>query len=517
MDNEKQNNFRDYTLADYEKDIKDKGLETTWDYILKEVMQEPNQNEVFAVNNFGSIYEYGLACINKTSKKELGKYYTPHDVAIVMASWLKDLSGQNICDVCCGTGNLIIAYLDLIGRDKASGLLKESKVYLYDIDALALKICKYSIGILYGSAYINSINTICCDFLSKEIKLPEKSKVISNPPYFKIQSYEDSWELTENLTKSKEFYSAIMEKILRQSVSSVIITPYSFMGGEKFYNLRREMNNHNGFIVSFDNVPGNIFNGKKHGIFNSNTSNSVRAAITVTIDNKNTGYRISPLIRFKNEERGRILNSALLEKYVGKKRQIVTEKNTSYKKCFPCLEDTLQNWEEKSEKTLSDYISEKPTEYVLCIPNSCRYYTVASCKDLQRTGKYILYFNNSKDRDLIYCFLNSSFNYWHWRIFDGGITYSIGLLERLPIFIDKLDNVTEGKLIQKAHELKVIESEYLVYKKNANQLQENIKFPDRHRNEINTLFLEALGIESCDLSIIHNNFFFTKEEGKNNG
>ena len=70
MDNEKQNNFRDYTLADYEKDIKDKGLETTWDYILKEVMQEPNKNEVFAVNNFGSIYEYGLACINKTSKKE---------------------------------------------------------------------------------------------------------------------------------------------------------------------------------------------------------------------------------------------------------------------------------------------------------------------------------------------------------------------------------------------------------------------------------------------------------------
>lgn len=53
-----------------------------------------------------------------------------------------------------------------------------------------------------------------------------------------------------------------MEKIIQQSVSSVIITPYSFIGGTKYYALRKTMNHYHGFIVVFDNVPGNIFKGK---------------------------------------------------------------------------------------------------------------------------------------------------------------------------------------------------------------------------------------------------------------
>ena len=64
----------------------------------------------------------------------------------------------------------------------------------------------------------------------------------------------------------------------------------------------------NGFIVSFDNVPGNIFCGRKHGIFNTNTANSVRASITVLKkDDALKGFKVSPLIRFKNEEREKLL------------------------------------------------------------------------------------------------------------------------------------------------------------------------------------------------------------------
>ena len=41
-----------------------------------------------------------------------------------------------------------------------------------------------------------------------------------------------------------------MEKIIKQSVASVIITPYSYIGSTKFYSLRKFMNNYNGFVVS---------------------------------------------------------------------------------------------------------------------------------------------------------------------------------------------------------------------------------------------------------------------------
>ena len=84
-----------------------------------------------------------------------------------------------------------------------------------------------------------------------------------------------------------------MEKIFTQSRSAVVITPFSFISGKKFYSLRKEMCDiGNGFIVSFDNVPGNIFCGRKQGIFNTNTANSVRAAITVfNKSNKLKGFK----------------------------------------------------------------------------------------------------------------------------------------------------------------------------------------------------------------------------------
>ena len=72
-----------------------------------------------------------------------------------------------------------------------------------------------------------------------------------------------------------------MEKIIASKNAAVIITPHSFLGGDSFKSLRKELNEEGGYIFAFDNVPGNIFNGKKFGIFNSNEANSTRAAITI--------------------------------------------------------------------------------------------------------------------------------------------------------------------------------------------------------------------------------------------
>ena len=277
-------NFDNYTIEQYKTDLDNYGLEIVWDQLLRYCIDNTPPT-ILNVDNFGELYEIGLAHTNKIAKKEMGKYFTPSDVAKLMADWLSTLRGENVCDVCCGTGNLILSYLKNLDKKDLYSLLSNKRIFLYDIDSLALKICLYSIGIIYGKEYMKNVTVVDGDFLNRNVVLPANCKVISNPPYYKIKEIDNTWENTDVIKKSKEFYSSIMEKIITQSNASVIITPYSFIGGEKFYPLREKLNNYNGFIVSFDNVPGSIFSGKKHGIFNSNNTNSVRAAITV-VENK---------------------------------------------------------------------------------------------------------------------------------------------------------------------------------------------------------------------------------------
>ena len=500
--------FFNYSLSNYKEDISQYGLEKTWDNILNFVENNPTTTGILQIKNFGELYEIGLSYINKTEKKELGKYYTPTDVADIMSQWFLELKGENICDVCCGTGNLILSYLNTIGEKDALTLLKNNKIFLYDIDKVALKICKHSIAMLYGIEYLSKINTYCIDFLDKDITLPASSKVISNPPYFKITKMSDKWSKTLNVEKSKEFYSAIMEKILCQSETSVIITPYSFISGSKFYELRKIMNNNNGFIISFDNVPGNIFYGRKQGIFNSNSSNSVRAAITVTQNMKGIkGYKVSPLIRFKNEERSRLLKTDILEETISDNYQIVTEKNKSYYKCFKNCESLFKKWKKLSDKKLADIIVPE-SDYKLCIPNSCRYFTVGTVRDLNRIGKHIVCFKTKEDRDMAYCLINSSFAYWYWRLYDGGFNYSLTLLKNTPVFFDKIKESDKKELLKLAQTLQSKEKDYLVYKKNASEIQESVKFPEIYRNEINTLFGNVLEAKTEVLKVIHKNSFF---------
>lgn len=500
--------FLNYNIDTYLKDLEELGIEETWTNILEAKINGEAENEFLKIENFGELYEIGLAKIDKVSKKEQGKYYTPNDVSNVMVKWFDQLSGDNICDVCCGTGNLILAFLELKDISYINRLLNQKRIFLYDTDKLALKICKYSIAIKYGKEYLDNINCIDTDFLNKEVKLPENARVICNPPYYKITNIKDSWIKTNILVKTKEFYSAIMEKILDQSVSSVIITPYSFIGSNKFYPLREKLNNHNGSIFCFDNVPGNIFNGKKHGIFNTNTSNAVRAAITVTQNTSDVkGYRVSPLIRFKNEEREQLLINEVLEKTLSSEFQTVDSINKSYYKCFRELEDLFENWKNKSNKKISDMCS--AGEFKLCLPNACRYFTVATIKDLARAGKYYLTFDNEDDMNLVYCLANSSFCYWHWRLYDGGINYHINLLKQIPVFFDSMPVEDKKQLIKIAKEMQSKEAEYLTYKKNASEMQESVKFPEKYRQRINEIFYKNLDNENKHLlDIIHKNKFF---------
>lgn len=485
-----------YSLEQYETDCLNKSLIEIWNFILNNNI--PLSNPDFQIDHLGELYERGLALSNKIAKKEQGKYYTPIDVANVMAEYFIFLEGESICDVCCGVGNLILAVLNQV--NDPIEFVKEHNIHLYDIDEIALNICKYTIFTKYGKELAPYIYIHCGDILDTQIIFPDNCKIISNPPYGKITTIQETWDNDIVITDTKDYYSAIFNKILNNSLSSCIITPHSFLYGDKFLSLRKNMNNYSGDIFAFDNVPGNIFNGIKHGIFNTNNVNSVRAAITVTYPCENKGYKISNFIRFPSDSRKDVLTTKFLNNSLSSERQIINENNTRFCMMLHGTEELCKNWL-SSNTQISDLITNN-SNYKITIPDTCRYFTVATVKNLQRTGKHVLYAKNIDDFAIIYGLFNSTLGYYFYRMYNGGITYPIGLLKDMPVPVLSEQDMIKLKMIVK--EMISVESKYVTIKRNAGADQENIKFPKKYREQLNTIFCNCISNKEL-LSFIHDN------------
>jgi N-6 DNA methylase family protein len=108
--NEIRKRLDKYTLEQYKEDIENYGLETTWNNICDYIITHGENDNLLNINNFGEMYKIGLALVDKQSKKESGQYFTPDDIALVMGKWLNKVDGYNVCDVACGTENLILTY-----------------------------------------------------------------------------------------------------------------------------------------------------------------------------------------------------------------------------------------------------------------------------------------------------------------------------------------------------------------------------------------------------------------------
>ena len=154
---------------------------------------------------------------------------------------------------------------------------------------------------------------------------------------------------------------------------------------------------------------------------------------------------------------------------------------------------------------MGDYVVDDG-RYILAMPNTCRYFTTASNHAFNRKGQIILSLNDKKVFDFVFCFINSSFAYWHWRLYDGGITYPKSLLMSLPMFYDKLTEKDKTFFTKVAEEMISTERYYIVQKNNVG-LQENIKYPRVYRDKINKKILEILNIDTDEeiFDIIHSN------------
>jgi len=485
-----------FNLGRYEDLVLRYGLSSVWDELLDILTKhgidffEKNYVDFYDI---GRLYEIGLAVENKYSKKEAGKYYTPKDVSQLMADLLIENERLDaIADVGCGCGNLVIEVLQKVKDRSAEEFGKlANNIYLYDLDKTAINICKTRISVLF-SIDDKNIHACCGDYLNGKVKMPSDCFVISNPPYSQIKDVDKSWGYKVAIKESKDLYVGFIEKMIRTSEKAVIVSPQSYIVGTKFKKIRELLYQlGSGEIYSFDNVPGTLFNGRKQGVFNTNTANGVRASILVFNKTTNKGYRLTHLIRFRTDEREKVIKIGYVKKQLGSRIQDLKKPL----KCFRELESFVGTI--TGNKTIKDLLSIKENKYCINVNSSARYFIVGSAKKLNRNGSFELYAKDEESFYLLYALLNSSYAYLWWRMLDGGILIPKSLLIEIPLpSIFNFDN----SIVQYCKKLINDENKHLVYKKNAGAMQESIKFPVESRNKLNQLMFGDIPFE-----LIHSN------------
>ena len=440
----------------------------SFDYLLEQkelsnaIILDADILDSLSIGEIGTLYEFSLTLINRDKRKQQGQYFTPDDVAQVMAK--KTLSfpeGKIWVDPCSGVGNLSF-WLVKLQKDPESFLI--NKLYLIDKDAFALFIARTLFTLAFQNKSKNLFldiapRFIVADFLFSS-NLPAFDFAILNPPYVEVEP-DNKFETA----KARNLYAYFLERVIKLSKGFISISPQTFTHAQRFRSLRQLLltNMKDISIYCFDNVPDTIFRGIKFGSTNTNKVNSTRAAIIVAkAESKFPSFRITPLLRWRAQERPKMLEH--IDDYLTNVEPSPDIFPKIQKDLLPLYKDIR-----KIKKCLANIVSSRQTRYKLIVPSTPRYFISALRREVRRSSFRILYFYNKQDYDLAYLLLNSCFAYWWWRINDGGMTISEKTLLSLPI----LDNIPIDPLL--ISELEQSELTNRVVKRNAGKDNENVK------------------------------------------
>jgi hypothetical protein len=471
------------------------GLELTWKSILVTHLQKHphlayvSKSEVFrsihplgidlieglTIGEVGVLYEYSVAASDSESRKSSGQYFTPDDVAIFMAGHSSfNLFSKNgvWLDPCSGIGNLSW-HLASMQTDPEQFVLE--RLLLSDRDSLALLIARTLFTVSFQTKrkelFLDLENRfVTFDFLSVadrgELsfgensglqKIPKHDYVIVNPPY--LATKRDNRFETE---AAGDLYAYFLENIIKTSKGFISVTPQSFTNAGKFKSLRAMLLSNFSFIriYCFDNVPANVFKGIKFGSKNTNTSNSIRAAIMVA-SNRGEGKEITSLLRWTSTQRDSIFRQA--ENFLS----TVELTESFFPKVNAAFQPLYEDLTKKNHAKLSDLVS-KNGDYTLTIPSSPRYFIPALKTPVARSSMHQLSFGTEDDMNRAYLLINSSLAYWWWRVRDGGMTLSLETLLSTPLTNFALNEA----LLRDLEHSEVVNK---VYKLNAGVNQENVK------------------------------------------
>lgn len=442
-----------------------------------------------SIGEISALYEYSLAHADRDKRKQEGQYFTPDDVAQVMARKAFEFPKNKIwVDPCSGVGNLSFW---LISEQKNQEDFLKHSLYCIDRDALALFIARFIFTIHFQKKDARLFKNlrhrfIVADFLSTDT-LPAYDYAILNPPYVVVEP-----DARFETSHTRDLYAYFLERVIKTSAGFVSITPQTFTNGQKFSSFRKLLlKRFNEIdIYCFDNVPDNIFRGIKFGSKNTNTVNSTRAGIIVA---KQGGtkqiFRITPLLRWRVQERQKLLDS--IDNFL---TEIKPREDVFPKIQYDLL--PLYDFAQKQEKILAHMVSRRPTLHRLIIPSTPRYFISALKTPVARTSFKTLYFHTEYERDKAYLLLNSSYMYWWWRVNDGGMTLSEKTLLTLPV-INEMP--VSKKLLAK---IELSEKTNRVMKRNAGKDNENVKHASALVREITSGLFPRF---ASALELVHNN------------
>ncbi|HKU74254.1 MAG TPA: type I restriction-modification system subunit M [Pyrinomonadaceae bacterium] len=125
----------------------------------------------------GNTYEYLIAHFASDAGKKGGEFYTPREVAVLMAKLLEPKSGARICDPACGSGSLLIRVADEIGD-------KNYALYGQESNGSTWALCRMNM-FLHGkdAARIEWGNTVTNPKLIEHDSLMKFDLVVANPPF----------------------------------------------------------------------------------------------------------------------------------------------------------------------------------------------------------------------------------------------------------------------------------------------------------------------------------------------
>lgn len=480
--NSDTNNFNKIWVQQLHLLIEEKAPEFRDDYVqfIEEKANIENKNYLersllanLTVCEISVVYEALLAYCDRSSRKSNGQFFTPDDVAHLMASQLKHFEENKIwLDPCCGIGNLS---WHLVKQASNSHEFVENFLILNDLDKTAL-ITAVSL-IVASFVDKNKINhnpfqklydkSFRSDFLKTSNEI-EYDYVIMNPPYAKMNVGIDGFK-TKN---TKELYAHFIDKVCHKAEGVIMVTPSSFLSSQKYNQVREILNNsfNGGNIFTFDNMPDTLFRGFKYGSTNTAVKNSVRAAITVA-GGELDDWKVSPIIRWTTTNREKMIDT-ICHNSDSLLSPRVIHNSGEWVKIFPQFLSTWEKFFMNSSNTVKSLTVDYRTNFYLTVAASPRYFISASLKNLQRSSKHTLYFPDEESMNKAYLTINSSIIYIWWRALDGGITLSQNTLLSCPV-VEIYDNSNEYQLL--IEELKSSEKINLVEIKNAGKMNENIK------------------------------------------
>ncbi len=129
---------------------------------------------------FGDVYEYLIGLFAAGAGKRGGEFYTPPEVATLLAKLLNPQQGNTICDPACGSGSLLIRVAKQIGSDNF-------QLFGQEVNGQTWALCRMNM-FLHGmdSARIEWCNTLTGPKLvdpDKPDRLLKFDIVVANPPF----------------------------------------------------------------------------------------------------------------------------------------------------------------------------------------------------------------------------------------------------------------------------------------------------------------------------------------------